>query len=108
MLRLIAISAIITILFSQAIFGQSGFDFSYGWPLKLPKRLSSGFGDTRPGRFHMGIALRTNGKEGEKAYSPEDGYVWRLKSSYTAYGKALYVEGVSGRIYVFGHLLRYS
>ncbi len=108
MSHLIAISVTLTILFSQTVVGQSKIEGSYFWPLKIHKKLSSGFGDIRPGRFHMGIDLRTNGEEGAKVYAPEDGYVWRLKTSYTGYGKALYIKGLSGRIYVFGHLQKYN
>jgi len=56
----------------------------------------------------MGVDLRTNGQEGEKVYAPEDGYVFRLKTSYVGYGKALYIKGISGRTYVFGHLQTYD
>ncbi len=80
----------------------------FAWPLKRPVQLSSGFGDRRPGRFHMGIDLRIGGQEGEMVYAPEDGYVWRIRSGYRGYGKALYIRGNSGRTYVFGHLMRYN
>ena len=108
MSRLMAISVTLTILFSQTLFGQAKYEESYIWPLKLQKKLSSGFGDIRAGRFHMGIDLRTDGQEGAQVFAPEDGYVWRLKTSYTGYGKALYIKGLSGRVYVFGHLQKYN
>ncbi len=56
----------------------------------------------------MGVDLRTGGKEGIRVYAPEDGYVWRIKTSYRGYGKALYIRGNSGRIYVFFHLQKYN
>jgi len=108
MLRLLTISVAWAIIFSQTLAGEAIFNDSYYWPLKLTKKLSSGFGDTRPGRFHMGIDLRTNSQVGAKIYAPEDGYVYRMKTSYSGYGKALYIKGLSGRIFVFGHLLRYN
>ncbi len=103
-----SISAILLFLFSGAIFGADRFDATYQWPLKLPKHFSSAFGDSRPGRFHMGVDLRTGGKVGARVYAPENGYVWRIKTSYRGSGKALYLRGESGRIYVFYHLKTYA
>ncbi len=108
MLRILAISTTLTILLGQPVIGKVGFNAAFRWPLKLNKQFSSGFGDIRPGRFHMGLDLRTNGQEGAQVYAPENGYVLRLKTSYTGYGKALYIKGISGRIYVFGHLQKYN
>jgi len=109
MLRLcMFISAFAVILSSADPVAGERFDDSYFWPLKSSRNLSSGFGDSRPGRFHMGIDLRTGGKEGVRVYAPEDGYVWRIKTSYRGYGKALYIKGNSGRIYVFFHLQKYN
>jgi len=103
------ISAFVLIMVSHLHGADSTrFSDSYGWPMKYPKQFSSGFGDARPGRFHMGVDLRTGGVEGEKVYSPEDGYVVRIKTSYQGYGKALYIRGKSGRTYVFGHLSTYN
>ncbi len=108
MLRLISVSVVCAILCSFYPVHADGFKDNYRWPLNLRKQFSSGFGDARAGRFHMGMDLRTGGKEGAKVFCPEDGYVWRIKSSYTGYGKALYIKGNSGRVYVFGHLQKYN
>ena len=109
MKRLARISAIIALLSNISPAADSThFSGSFRWPLKLDKQLSSGFGDIRSGRFHLGIDLRTGGREGASVYAPEKGYVWRVKTSYTGYGKGLYVKGESGRIYVFGHLSDYD
>lgn len=102
------ISVVLLFLFSPCLGQESDFSDSYYWPLKLKKQLSSGFGDTRPGRFHMGIDLRTGGKEGAQVFAPEDGFIFRIKTSYGGYGKGLYLRGNSGRIYVFGHLQKYN
>ncbi len=104
----LSISVVLLLLFSETVFAADRFDASYQWPLKLPRHFSSAFGDSRPGRFHMGVDLRTGGKEGARVYAPEDGYVWRIKTSYRGSGKALYLRGKSGRIYVFYHLKTYA
>jgi len=107
-LRSVLISVVALFLSSLAAGAESRFSDTYFWPLKLDKQFSSGFGDSRSGRFHKGIDLRTVGKEGAMVYAPEDGWVWRIKTSYRGYGKALYLKGISGRIYVFYHLQRYN
>ena len=56
----------------------------------------------------MGVDIRTGGKEGERVFAPEDGYIYRIKTSYSGYGKGLYLQGNSGRLYVFGHLSTYN
>ncbi len=78
------------------------------WPVKGNIDLSSGFCEFRPAHFHGGIDIRTGGREGWEIYAPSDGFVWRIKYSYTGYGKGLYLKGHDGRIYVFGHLSRLS
>lgn len=78
------------------------------WPVKGNIDLSSGFCEFRPAHFHGGIDIRTGGKEGREIYAPADGYVWRIRYSYTGYGKGLYLKDSRGRIYVFGHLSRLS
>ena len=78
------------------------------WPLKGTPDLSSGFGDYRSRRFHAGLDLRTGGKTGQTLYSPVDGYIWRIRTAYTGYGKAVYVKGTDGNIYVMAHLDGFS
>lgn len=74
------------------------------WPVKGEIDISSTFCDYRVLHFHGGIDIRTGGTEGRRVYSPVDGYIWRIKYSYTGYGKAVYVLDNQGFIYVFGHL----
>ena len=78
--------------------------FATDWPIKNKIDLSSGFGDYRANRFHTGIDLRTGGRTGIKVYAPVSGYINRIRTSYTGYGKGLYLKGDDGFIYVFGHL----
>ncbi|MCK5127435.1 MAG: M23 family metallopeptidase [candidate division Zixibacteria bacterium] len=102
------IISVVCFILSTLSLGADDFSGSYNWPLKLKKQFSSGFGDARPGRFHMGVDIRTSGKEGAMVFAPEDGYVYRIKTSYGGYGKGLYLRGKSGRLYVFGHLQKYN
>jgi hypothetical protein len=83
------------------------FGEGIGWPVKREIDLASGFGDYRSGRFHAGIDIRTGGVIGEPVFSPVNGYVWRIRTNYEGYGKALYIRDYNERIYVFAHLNKF-
>lgn len=91
----------ISLTFLNTVFGGG-----LPWPVKREIDLASGFGDYRNGRFHAGLDIRTGGVTGEPVFSPVDGYVWRIRTNYEGYGKALYVRGPDERIYVFAHLAK--
>jgi len=79
------------------------------WPLDLPDRyLTSNFMEHRDGRFHAGLDLKTESMTGFAVRAVEDGYVSRLRTSPTGYGKALYLHGRSGNTYIYAHLERFG
>lgn len=61
-------------------------------PMDIPIILAGNFGELRPNHFHSGIDIKTNGKEGYNLYSIADGYVARIRTGTTGYGKVLYVN----------------
>ncbi len=73
-------------------------------PLGIPLYLSGTFGELRSNHFHSGLDIKTNGKEGYRIYSVDEGYVYRIKISKGGYGKAIYIKHPSGLISVYGHL----
>jgi len=77
-------------------------------PLKGSLVPTSGFGDYRPFHFHTGIDLSTGNIEGVPLYAVEDGSIYKVKVSYTGYGKTLYLKLYDGRIIVYAHLLRFT
>ena len=85
-----------------------GKDFSYLWPVEKSRKLSSVFADYRGFHFHSGIDIRTGGTTGYKVFACEDGYVYRLSTSYWGYGKALYLKLDDGRYAVYGHLSNFA
>ncbi len=96
----------ITLLFMLGIssaYGQ-GTGNGYIWPTKLRPELTSRFCDYRAGHFHGGLDIRTGGQVGIPLYAIADGYVFRVATSFTGYGKALYLKLRDGRIVVYGHL----
>ncbi len=61
-------------------------------PLDIELLISGNFGELRPNHFHTGIDFKTNGKEGYKLYAIADGYISRIKTGTTGYGKVLYID----------------
>ncbi len=79
------------------------------WPLDLPTRyLTSNFMEYRPGRFHAGLDLKTQTVNGFAARAVEDGWIVRVRATPSAYGRAVYLRGDSGRTYVYAHLSRFN
>ena len=74
------------------------------WPTQTNKVFSSNFGENRDDHFHMGVDIKTGGKIGIEVLAVEDGYISRIRSNYTGYGKALYLRTTSGHEVVYGHL----
>lgn len=74
------------------------------WPTSTSKSFSSNFGEYRDGRFHMGIDIKTNAAIGKEIFAVEDGYIHRMRSEFTGYGKSLYQTTISGHEVVYAHL----
>ncbi len=107
MLRL-TIFLLLSVLAAPATVAQTGSPEPI-WPLDLPTRyLTSNFMEYRPGRFHAGLDLKTQTVNGFAARAVEDGWIVRVRATPTAYGRAVYLRGVSGRTYVYAHLSRFS
>jgi len=92
----------IIFLLSQVI-GQD-----YLWPVTTGTSLSSNFGEFRPGHFHMGIDIRTNQTEGHPILAIESGFISRISTKFSGYGKALYLTLGDGRKALFGHMSSYK
>lgn len=83
-------------------------NFNYLWPVEKSRNLSSAFADHRSFHFHSGIDIRTGGTTGYKVFACEDGYVYRLSTSYWGYGKVLYLKLDDGGYAVYGHLSNFA
>lgn len=80
----------------------------YAWPLKRYAGCTSLFGDYRPGRYHAGLDLRTDGEVGWPVVAVADGYIMRVSTSYYGYGRALYLKLDDGRVAVYAHLQEFG
>ncbi len=80
-----------------------------GWPLRHATRyLTANFMEPRPGRFHAGIDLKTDGACGLPVLAVEDGWISALRALPDGYGRTLVLEGRSGRQYLYAHLERFA
>jgi len=77
-------------------------------PLKIPMSFAGNFGELRQTHFHSGVDFKTNGKEGYRVYSSEDGYVSRILVSASGYGNAVYITHPNGLVTVYGHLRNFN
>ena len=90
---------LILFLLTTACLGAQGQQLDpndYIYPLReLKQRLySANFGEMRPGHFHAGIDIKTDGGEGKPLVAVADGYVSRV--SLGAYGYGLSLIHISG------------
>lgn len=80
----------------------------YCYPiLEVSGLCSANFGELRPGHFHAGVDIKTEGTEGKPLVAVADGYVSRISVTAGGYGRALYLVLRNGRTAVYGHLQRF-
>ena len=99
-------------LFTAISFGARGQQLdpeAYIYPLRdLKQRLySANFGEIRPGHFHAGVDIKTDGEEGKPVVTAADGYVSRIVLQAAGFGRAVYVTQKNGTTAVYGHLQRF-
>ncbi len=68
---------------------------------------TANFGEMRPGHFHAGVDIRTEGVEGKKLVAAADGYISRIYLAAGGYGRAVYITHPNGTVTVYGHLQRF-
>ena len=78
------------------------------WPTDAGKAYSSNFGEYRDDHFHMGLDIRTKGTVGHKVYAVENGFISRIVTNYSGYGKAIYHKTISGKTIIYAHLEKFS
>ncbi|MGS2740111.1 M23 family metallopeptidase [Sinomicrobium sp. M5D2P17] len=77
-------------------------------PLDIPLLLSGTFGELRSNHFHSGTDIKTQQREGLRAYAAAGGYISRIKISPWGYGKALYITHPNGYTSVYAHLQKFA
>ncbi|MEX6687435.1 peptidoglycan DD-metalloendopeptidase family protein [Danxiaibacter flavus] len=83
---------------------------SYGYyhsPIAIPIELAANFGEPRADHFHMGLDIRTRGKEDLPVYAVADGYVSCVKLEQTGFGKCLLIAHKNGTTSLYAHLNKF-
>ncbi len=86
----------------------AALDDSLLWPMSLPPRVTSTFGEYRKTHFHAGIDLSTYGRSGYALRAVGKGSLWRVRVDPDGYGNMLYLRLDDGRIVVFAHMERFA
>ncbi len=100
--------ASLVVLFLIALFHSPSVADDYIWPTDASRLFSSSFAESRSGRFHAGVDIKTQGITGFPIFAVRDGYVSRINVSPFGYGRALYLTLDTGEIVVYGHLERFN
>ena len=88
------------------LWGQK--DIEWLPPMDSPLYLSGTFGEPRSTHFHMGIDIKTRGKEGWEVRSIAPGNISRLRVSLNGYGKTVYIDNHNNFSSVYAHLKKFA
>ena len=73
-------------------------------PLAIPILLAGNFGECRPGHFHSGIDIKTEGRENLPVFAAAEGYISRIKLEPGGFGHAIYITHPNGYTTLYAHL----
>ena len=95
------------ILLVILLFKVHAWTQDYTWPTSLGKHLSSNFGEFRTTGYHQGLDIKTKGSIGHPVFAVSDGYISRIVSNFSGFGRALYLTLDDGQTAVYGHLSKF-
>jgi len=105
-MKLFTITFLSLLINSLLLFGQ--FEKDLIAPLEIPFSISGTFGEPRSSHFHLGIDIKTQGKEGFEVKSILSGSVSRIRISLGGYGKAIYIDHPNKTTSVYAHLKKFA
>ena len=105
-MKLFTITFLSLLINSLFLFGQ--FEKDLIAPLEIPFSISGTFGEPRSSHFHLGIDIKTQGKEGLEVKSISSGSVSRIRISLGGYGKAIYIDHPNKTTSVYAHLKKFA
>lgn len=73
-------------------------------PLDIPIYLSGNFGEMRSNHYHMGLDIKTQGRENVRVYASAEGYVSRIGVAPGGFGRVIYITHPNGYTTVYAHL----
>ena len=96
------------ILLVILLFNVHAWTQDYTWPTNLGKHLSSNFGEVRTTGYHQGLDIKTKGSTGHPVFAVSNGYISRIVSNFSGFGRALYLTLDDGQTAVYGHLSKFT
>lgn len=90
-----------SVSFAQTVNYPQGY---FRNPLDIPILLSGNFGEMRSNHYHMGLDIKTQGRENHRVYAAAEGYVSRIRVEPGGYGRAIYITHPNGYTTVYAHL----
>jgi len=103
------LNTFICLFFFLKIYCQS-FVYSkdyFRWPVDNKPGIVANFGELRSNHWHMGLDVRTDGKENMPVYAAADGYIAKIIVQPFGYGQAIYIDHPNGLTTVYGHLNKF-
>jgi hypothetical protein len=109
MKKLMSIAGLLLSLHSMAQDSKPDYPQNYFRnPLDIPIFLAGNFGECRPGHFHSGTDIKTQGEENQKVHAAADGYISRIKMEKGGFGHALYITHPNGYTTLYAHLNNFA
>ena len=105
-MKLFTITFLSLLINSLLLFSQ--FEKDIIAPLEIPFSISGTFGEPRSSHFHLGVDIKTQGKEGLEVKSISSGSVSRIRISLGGYGKAIYIDHPNKTTSVYAHLKKFA
>jgi len=103
------LNTFICLFFFLKIYCQS-FVYSkdyFRWPVDNKPGIVANFGELRSNHWHMGLDVRTDGKENMPVFAAADGYIAKIIVQPFGYGQAIYINHPNGLTTVYGHLNKF-
>lgn len=73
-------------------------------PLGIPIQLSANFGELRPNHWHMGLDIRTDGRENLPVYASAAGYIAHVGVRPQSFGRFIIINHPNGLSTLYAHL----
>lgn len=73
-------------------------------PMGIPMELSANFGELRPNHWHMGLDIRTDGRENLPVYAAAQGYIAHVGIRPQSFGRFIIINHPNGLSTLYAHL----
>ncbi|TAE62297.1 MAG: M23 family metallopeptidase [Bacteroidetes bacterium] len=106
--RSLVLTTLVAVLFGcNGLWAQTYPQQYFRFPVNIPVQLAANFGEVRMNHFHMGLDIRTQGRENIPVVAAADGYITRISVANNGYGRAIYIQHANGYTTVYGHVNKF-